>query len=132
MYGSYPRLEFGLNHYSSARSLDQAIKRLRYIRGSRRTGKALGLALGGLFRRSGKKRVLIFLTNGPASDSVRVPSLQIHRAGIETFAIGIGTRSSNSELSAIATDARHTYMVTFKKLKSIVKSIIRKACKGIS
>lgn len=130
VYGSYPRLEFGLNRYTNVRSLDRAIKRLRYIRGSRRSGRALKLALNGLFRHSRKKRVMIFLTSGRAGDSVRVPSLKIHRAGIETFAIGVGTRFSHRELSAIATDARHTYMVNFKTLNGIVKGIVRKACKG--
>jgi len=130
VYGSYPRLEFGLNRYTNRRSLDRAIRRLRYMRGSRRTGKALRLALSGLFRRSRKKRVLIFVTSGQATDGVSVPSLQIHQAGIETFAIGVGTRTRNRELSAIATDARHVYMVTVKTLNSIIKSIVRKACKG--
>ena len=132
IYGSYPRVEFGLNRYFNARHLDRTIERLRLIGGLRRTGKALELALSGLFRGSRKKRVLIFVTNGPAADGIRLPSLRIHQSGIETFAIGIGSRSSHRELSAIATNARHTYMVTFRTLKSIVKSIVRKACKGNS
>lgn len=131
MYGSAARIQFGLNSYTNPRSLNRAIKRLRYTRGSRRTGKALQLVVGGLFRRSRKKRVLIVLTNGPAYDSVRIPSLQIHRAGIEVFAVGLGTRVRNSELSAIATDPRHIYMVNFKSLNGIAKNIVRKACKGI-
>ena len=130
VYGSYPRIEFGFNRYLKALNLDRTIEILRFIGGARRTGKALGLALNGLFRGSRKKRVLIFVTNGPAADSVRLPSLRIHQSGIEAFAIGIGSRTSNSELRAIATNARHTYIVTFKALKSIVKSVVRKACKG--
>ena len=131
VYGSNPRLEFSLNRYTNLRSLDRAINRLRYMRGSRRTGRALQFALSRLFRRSRKKRVLVFLTSGQATDSVRVPSLQIHRARIETFAIGVGTRVRNRELSTIATDTRHIYMVTFKTLKNVIKSIVTKACKGI-
>lgn len=132
VYGSYPRVEFGLNRYFNARYVDRTIERLRFIGGLRRTGKALEMALSGLFRGSRKKRVLVFVTNGPAADGIRLPSLRIHQSGIETFAIGIGSRSSHRELSAIATNARHTYMVTFRTLKSIVKSIVRKACKGNS
>lgn len=131
VYGSTARMQFGLNSYTNPRSLNRAVMRLRYSRGSRRTGKALELVVGGLFRRSRKKRVLIVLTNGRASDSVRIPSLQIHRAGIETFAIGVGTRASNKELSTIATDPRHIYMVNFNSLNGIAKGIVRKACKGI-
>ena len=101
------------------------------MRGSRRTGRALQLALSRLFRRSRKKRVLIFVSSGRSDDSVRIPSLRIHQARIETFAIGVGSGVRNRELSSIATDARHTYMVTSKTLNGIVKSIIRKACKGI-
>ena len=132
VFGSSPRMEFGLNRYFNVLHLDRTIERLRFIGGPRRSGKALELALNGLFRGSRKKKVMIFVTKGPAVDSVRLPSLRIHQSGIETFAIGIGSRTSNSELRAIATNARHTYMVTFKTLKSIVKSIVRQACKGIS
>lgn len=71
------------------------------------------------------------VTTGQSADSIRIPTLQIHRAGIEVFAVGVGTRVRNSELSAIATGPRHIYMVTFKTINSAVKSITRKACKGI-
>ena len=131
VYGSTARMQFGLNSYTNPRSLNRAIKGLRYTRGSRRTGKALQLVVGGLFRRGRKKRVLIVLSTGPAYDSVRIPSLQIHRAGIEVFAVGVGTRVRNRELSAIATDPHHIYMVNFKALNGIAKSIVRKACKGV-
>lgn len=131
VYGSTARMELGLNSYTNSGSLNRAIKRLRYTRGSRKTGKALRLVVGGLFRRSRKKRVLIVVTNGQSYDSVRVQSLQIHQAGIEVFAVGVGTRVRNSELSTIATDPRHIYMVNFKSLNGIAKSIIRKACRGI-
>ena len=131
MYGSNAYVQFGLNSYTNPRSLNRAIKRLRYTRGARRTGKALQLVVRGLFRRSRKKKVLIVVTNGPTYDSVRIPSLQVHRSGIEVFAVGVGTRVRNSELSAIATDVHHIYMVNFKSLYGIAKSIVRKACKGI-
>ena len=131
VYGSTARMEFGLNSYTNSRSLNRAIKRLRYTRGSRKTGKALRLVVGGLFRRSRKKRVLILVTNGQSYDSVKIPSFQIHQAGIEVFAVGVGTRVRNSELSAIATNPRHIYMVNFKTLNGIAKSIVRKACRGI-
>ena len=71
------------------------------------------------------------VTTGQSADSIRVPTLQLHRAGIEVFAVGVGTRVRNSELGTIATGPRHIYMVTFKTINSAVKSITRKACKGI-
>lgn len=89
------------------------------------------LVVEGLFRRSRKKRVLILVTNGQSYDRVKIPSFQIHQAGIEVFAVGVGTRVRNSELSTIATNARHIYMVNIKTLKGIAKSIVRKACRGI-
>ena len=131
VYGSSPRMQFGLNWYKNSRRLNRAIKRMRYTRGSRRTGKALQLAVGALFRRSRRKRVLITVTSGPSYDSVRIPSLQIHRAGIEVFAIGVTNRARNRELKAMATDPRHIYRVNFNSLNSIAKSIVRKACRGI-
>lgn len=131
VYGATARMEFGLSSYTNPRSLNRAIKSLRYTRGSRKTGKALKLVVEGLFRRSRKKRVLILVTNGQSYDSVKIPSFQIHQAGIEVFAVGVGTRVRNSELSTIATNARHIYMVNIKTLKGIAKSIVRKACRGI-
>ena len=131
VYGSTARMEFGLNSYTNSRNLNRAIKRLRYTRGSRKTGKALRIVVGGLFRRSRKKRVLILVTNGQSYDNVKIPSFQIHQAGIEVFAVGVGTRVRNSELSTIATDPRHIYMVNFKTLNGIARSIVRKACRGI-
>lgn len=124
VYGSSARMQFGLNWYTNPH-------RLRYTRGSRRTGKALQLAVGALFRRSRRKRVLITVMSGPSYDSVKIPSLQIHRAGIEVFAVGVTTQVRNQELRAIATDSRHIYMVNFNSLYGIVKSIVRKACRGI-
>lgn len=131
VYGSSARMQFGLNWYTNPRRLNRAIRRMRYTRGSRRTGKALQLAVGALFRRSRRKRVLITVMSGPSYDSVKIPSLQIHRAGIEVFAVGVTTRVRNQELRAIATDSRHIYMVNFNSLYGIVKSIVRKACRGI-
>ena len=131
VYGSSARMQFGLNWYTNPRRLNRAIRRMRYTRGSRRTGKALQLAVGALFRRSRRKRVLITVMSGPSYDSVKIPSLQIHRAGIEVFAVGVTTQVRNQELRAIATDSRHIYMVNFSSLYGIVKSIVRKACRGI-
>ena len=121
---------FGVNRYRNAQTLSKAIRRLRFPRGSTHTGRALNLVKSRMFIRSGRKKVVIVITDGRAGDDVSVPSRQLRLMGVEVFAIGVGRRVSQKELRSIATDTGHMYIVKSKALRTIVGSIKRTACKS--
>lgn len=133
MYSSRARKVFGFNSYNNKRQLMRAIDRIPYFRRGTRTGYALSYAQRSLFRgrHRRRKQLLIVMTDGRSGDRVRGSALALHRAGVETFAVGIGKNYDIRQLIQIATTRRHVYVARFRTLPNIVRVIKSKACKGM-
>lgn len=110
----------------------KAIDRIPYFGRGTKTGFALSYAQRYLFRGRSRRHtpVLIVMTDGRSGDRVRGRALALHRAGIETFAIGIGRNYDIRQLIQIASSRRRVYVAGFKNLPNIVWVIKSKACKG--
>lgn len=129
-YSSSVRVNFNFERYTDGKTLDAALRKVRYPRGGTRTGLALTAAKK-LFNRSKKrKRTLVVLTDGRPGDDVRGPSKELKKANVEVFAIGIGKKIGIDDLRMIASDNRHIYMASFKTLEAIVKALSKKICEG--
>lgn len=130
VYSSRVKVAFNFKRYTNGRTLDAALRRLRYPRGGTRTGLAMNRAVQ-LFKRNKRRRkTLVIITDGLPGDDVTRPNQLLKRAKVEIFAVGIGRRINEKHLRKIATDGRHVYMVTFANLYKFVKSLKTKVCTG--
>ena len=127
------RLIFGFNTYGTQRDILRAIDNIKYPSGGTKTGLAMSYAQRTLFRsrRSGRKQVMIVMTDGRSQDRVSRPSRALKRRRVEIFAVGIGKRYNIRQLFQIASSRRHVYTAGFRNLASIVRVIKTKACSGI-
>lgn len=122
---------FNFNRYYTRASLLRAIDNLRYPRGGTYIGKALSFARRYLYSgrpASGRKRVLVVLTDGKSQDLVRSPASRLRARGCEIFVLGIGRGYKKSQLKQIATDSSHIFTVSFRSLGKVIQNIKTKAC----
>ena len=132
LFSFRPRLIFRLNTYSTTRDILRAIDKIRYPRGGTKTGRAMSYAQRTLFRRrsSGRKQVMIVMTDGRSQDRVSGAARALKKQGVVLFAVGIGKRYNINQLFQIASSRRHVYTAGFRNLPSIVRIIKTKACSG--
>ena len=64
---------------------------------------------------------------GSPIDQVRRPAFALKAAGVEIFAVNVGS-VSGSTLLQVATDRRHVFAVGFTKLYTIAKTLKGKIC----
>lgn len=122
---------FNFNRYYTRALILRAIDNLRYPRGGTYIGKALSYARRYLYRgtlASGRKRVLVVLTDGVSQDSVSAPAHRLRASGCEIFVLGIGRGYRKSQLRQIATDSSHVFTVSFRSLGKVIQNIKTKAC----
>jgi len=122
---------FNFNRYYTRALILRAIDNLRYPRGGTYIGKALSFARRYLYRgrpASGRKRVLVVLTDGVSQDSVSSPARRLRASGCEIFVLGIGRGYRKSQLRQIATDNSHVFTVSFRSLGKVIQNIKTKAC----
>ena len=133
LYTSRAIPRFRFNRYRSTSSVIRAIRRIRYKRGRRYTGRALHFVKRYLFggkRQCGRKRVLIVLTDGRSRDKVQKPAVALQKAGVEVFIVGVGSSCSKRQMLQIASDSSHTIRASFRTLSSLVEVIRKKSCSG--
>lgn len=122
---------FGFKRYYSRKSVFRAIDRIRYLRGGTRTGLALRRARRFLYnRRTPRRKVLVIMTDGITYDDIKKPTRQLHRMGVETYALGIGLKYSKRQLLLMATDRRHVKTSKFANLRKVAKLIVKDICKS--
>lgn len=122
---------FSFSRYYARASILRAIDNLRYPRGGTYIGKALKFAKRYLYLgkpASGRKRVLVVLTDGVSQDRVSTPARRLRAAGCEIFVLGIGRGVRNSQLKQIATDSSHIFTASFRSLGQVIQRIKTKAC----
>ena len=83
--------------------------------------------------RDSVSNVLILVTDGRSSNPQQTIAMakQIHSAGIETLAVGVGTQLGINELKAIASDSKHVFHVkTFDALQTLQAELRNSTCTG--
>ena len=122
---------FSFNKYYTRAAILRAVDNLRYPRGGTYIGKALSFARRYLYLgrpASGRKRVMVVLTDGISQDRVSGPARRLRAAGCEIFVLGIGRGYRRSQLRQIATDNSHIFTASFRSLGKVIQNIKTKAC----
>ncbi|XP_044174222.1 uncharacterized protein LOC122957851 [Acropora millepora] len=129
-YTSRPKTLISFSRSYSASQVYYAIRQIRKLGGRSRLGNALTYAKTYLFRgkpQCGRRRILMVLMAGSSVDQVRRPSFTLKAAGVEIFAVNVGSVSGSS-LLLVATDKRHVFAVGFRKLYTIAKTLKDRIC----
>ena len=130
LFSTRPYLVIPLGRNRNKKTLFKAIDRIRYPRKGTNTHLALRLAKRAFFRgRTSRKRVLLVLTDGKAARPVSAAASALKKAGVRIFAIGIGRKYNTKQLFQMASGRRYVYTASFRNLRSVVRSIKKKACK---
>lgn len=132
MYQSH----FYLLNYTERSSYLAAVNRVVRKGGSTNLGAALEQILKDQFtnkrglrpEEDGLPRVLIVLTDGIATDSVKIPSKNVQDRNIVIYVIGIG-KFDKDGLSEIATSTFHVHILSsYLKLESFITTITSSTC----
>lgn len=133
-------INFHLNRYHNQKGLIQAIKNIRYRRGSTNTHLALRL-LNTVFQRQygdriGVPNIAIVVTDGTSNNPhlTKIEAVKLQKSDIVMFSIGIGKNLRESELIDMASKPTSEYMFTvdnFNVLRIIEKKVTKKTCEGM-
>ncbi|EDO35180.1 predicted protein, partial [Nematostella vectensis] len=129
-YSTKSRAMISIHRGITTRTLTRVTSRIRFLRGPRRTGRALRYARKYLFRgkpRCGRRRVLIVVTSGRSGDRVRKPSSELQAVGVEIVAVSIGG-GGRRQVTRIASTRSHVFVVGIKRLVKIVGRIQARVC----
>ncbi|XP_041057061.1 collagen alpha-3(VI) chain-like isoform X6 [Carcharodon carcharias] len=132
-YGASPKLEFGLDAYSSNDEVLETIKNLRQKTGRPlNTAAALDFVAKKVFsasagsREAGATQILVLITAGKSRDDVQRAADEVKQAGIVPIAIGAKS-ADTSELQKIVHDP--TFVLTmrdFQDLSTIQQELLSK------
>lgn len=119
-FSSNVRNVFNMNTYTNINDLEREVMHINYEGGSTHTGEGLRYVRMNSFSSSSGDRnnvsnFLIVITDGRSNNAVSTSteaSVLHNTTHIETFAIGIGTHISITELNAIASSANHVLLVS--------------------
>ncbi|XP_067876037.1 von Willebrand factor A domain-containing protein 2-like [Heterodontus francisci] len=90
-FSSKPKVEFGLETYSTREEAKEAIKKIFFRGGSTEIGRAIMYVLRKGFR-GGRKdalKIIVILTDGKSQDNATVPLRFARNSGMTIFAVGI-------------------------------------------
>uniref|UniRef100_A0ABM5GLM7 Uncharacterized protein isoform X4 n=1 Tax=Pogona vitticeps TaxID=103695 RepID=A0ABM5GLM7_9SAUR len=136
-YSEEPRAEFHFNRYKDRNSVLKTLKRLRYVGGNTKTGKAMGYMLKEVFQSSKGMRpavphILVLLTDGRSQDDVTPPATVAHLTGIHLITVGIAG-ADPEELKKILLYRNLNnlfYVNSFDDLPQIIRELIEAICLG--
>lgn len=132
-YADSPDLEFDLQTYQDAKSLEDAIINIKQIGGGTETGRALEFMSPhfdrALVTRGHKvKEYLVVITDGKSTDKVKAPADKLRSQDIVIYAIGVKD-ADEKELLEISGDPQRTFYVNnFDALRPIKDDIITDIC----
>ena len=142
-YSSNARFDFHLNTYQNKASLLNAINSVSYTGGLTNTAAALNLlhsqgytsSNGGRPTSQAIPRVAVVVTDGFSNSFTPTVTAanDVHNAGIETFAVGVGLNVNNNELNAIASDPSFVSLLSGfdpSQFENVQRVISSEACIG--
>lgn len=129
--------EFKLNQYPTKNGVISGISKIRYHTGNTNTHLALNQVANDSFSLSNGGRqdaaqIVIFLTDGQSTfpPKTLTAAENLHKAGPEVIAIGVGSGANTNELNQIATDSYHVFQVAnFDALSTLQTELEKTACK---
>lgn len=131
LFGQSPRFILGFRRSYSRAQVYSEIAKLRLLGETKRnTGQALLYAKKSFFNgkpRCGRRRVLILITTGTSRDGVVRPARVLHAMGVEVYSIGVGSVSFKY-LRTVSTNRYHVFVVSARRLVTIVRTVKDKMC----
>uniref|UniRef100_A0A3P9JFN0 VWFA domain-containing protein n=1 Tax=Oryzias latipes TaxID=8090 RepID=A0A3P9JFN0_ORYLA len=132
-YADLPELEFGLETYMDAESLETAVRTIQQRGGGTETGRALTF-MGSLFDKAKDSRgnkvpeYLVVITDGKSSDEVKGPAEQLRSKGVTIYTIGV-KEADKKQLKEISGDPKRMFFVNdFDALNPIKDKVITEIC----
>ncbi|XP_024114131.1 collagen alpha-6(VI) chain isoform X2 [Oryzias melastigma] len=132
-YADFPNLEFGLETYTDAQSLETAVLDIKQLGGGTETGRALTF-MGTQFDKAKDSRghkvpaYLVVITDGKSADQVKGPAELLRARGVTIYAIGVKD-ADTEELQEISGDPRRMFFVNnFDALNPIKDNVITDIC----
>ncbi|XP_078084797.1 collagen alpha-3(VI) chain-like isoform X2 [Mustelus asterias] len=131
-YSDNPRINFRLNSYTTKHDVNQEVRNLRQIGGSRaNTGAALDFVEKNVFSRSyggraeeGVPQFLILLTASKSSDDVSQAALALKEAGVAPFTIASGD-ADDTELQQISLSSSYIFKVNdLRNLETLQQRLV--------
>ncbi|XP_068425551.1 collagen alpha-6(VI) chain-like [Clinocottus analis] len=135
-----------LNTFNDKKELLKFIKILPYRGGGTNTGAALEFTLEKIFieekgsrkekgngKGKGAQQVAVVITEGKSQDSVSNASLNLRRAGVTVFAVGI-KKANKTELEVIASHPSNKFVFnvdSFIELEPVKQSLQKTLCNNI-
>ena len=137
-YDYNPHNYIHLDQFSDKSSFINGLQRIPYKQGATHTAEALKWTLtDGFVHRNGDRdsvrNILIVVTDGRSQDFTKTATVakQVHNAGIETLAVGVGSQVRTRELQAIASDFKHVFHVNnYDALQSVREQLRDSVCAG--
>ncbi|XP_074510388.1 collagen alpha-6(VI) chain-like isoform X2 [Sebastes fasciatus] len=140
MYNTQATARAYLNTFSDKDSILQYIKILPYHGGGTNTGAALNFTLDkiltekkGSRKEKGVQQVVVVITDGKSQDNVSEAALNLRRANITVYAVGIG-QADKAELMVMASHPpdRHVFTVNnFTELTPLKHSLRKILCENL-
>ena len=135
-FASGYRSHFYLSSYTNQSEYLSAISRVVYSSGGTRLGAALQNILTDQFREDrglrpevdGVPRILIVLTDGRSSGTLRVPAQNVRDQNIVIYAIGVANYDLE-QLKIVASSESHVYTLdTFTDLETFISTLTSSTC----
>lgn len=132
-FADLPELEFDLQTYSDAKSLEDGILKIKQIGGGTMTGKALEFMTPQFDRAATSrghkvKEYLVVITDGKSTDKVKAPADKLRSQNVVVYAIGV-KNADGKQLLEISGDPDRTFFVNnFDALRPIKDDIITDIC----
>ncbi|XP_061170059.1 transmembrane matrix receptor MUP-4-like [Saccostrea echinata] len=134
------RENFNLKRYHTKADLLNAIDKIPYMSGSTHTADAITYAIQHSFTpiagdRAPVTDVMFVVTDGQSISptATKQAANLVHKAGVKTFAIGVGNSISKQELLNIASDPQHVFHVSsFDALHLLQSELRNKTCEALS
>ncbi len=142
-YSGDARFHFYLNTYDFKPSLLSAVNDISYTGGGTDTAEALNLLrISGYTFSHGARplsqaipRVAVVVTDGHSSYTATVTAAgYVHAAGIQVFAVGVGSNVNNGELQAIASDPSYVSLLSgfdVSQFDALQRAISSETCTGM-
>ncbi|XP_013410815.1 uncharacterized protein LOC106173996 isoform X2 [Lingula anatina] len=141
-FHSRPYSEFHLNKYYDKKALANAVDGIKYTRGGTITSEGIKMMTDLAFKpangdRPNVQNIGIVITDGKSNNGRKFSkdaADAARKAGIEVFAIGVGSGVDQNELKDIGNDPDKDYVFTvgnFDALKSIKSQLTVQTCKVI-
>ena len=129
------KLVFDFDKDSEMAEIDKNVDYVTFPGGDRNVGSAISVAIRNVLASTGRRgmvpQVLVTILAGKSSDDIAVMTKELHRAGIKSIAVGLGSVVNRDELSLVAGDPQNVIVNSdLSKLATVVPNVVEQINRG--